>query len=559
MRTNKDLNIRILTDTKIRVLSSSFFGAKPTDDSGPTHTITHNSGEKQWNTFAYEPYLKYHGFDFQECSLKDISPVKSTITQTNNPTSKNNIWIPTRGRMLIYIDATTIPNTRLHYQVSEVASEIAWNSEKTGIANSLLICPRDEGIGNNEPMTISIWRTRLNNSGAETETGEKLVLYCHTYAEPEIKITNPKNLKSHLSSGQGEDFNENYPLWATDVINKRTSEGIDDVIFICPVLSLMTTQDGLDDSGIPSFTRVSIREYPGYDLDESTGDATLATNKYDPYFSYPTNDNILNNSATKTCEWTGVFRDSDGSVVSISGMNDQQMIWTPKDGDVDNIKKYNDHTLKDGNDTKIDLRVCFRAGYKYRISVRRFHGYAAGYANINSSGYPQFGYMLGEQNSDYPCYYKSINNAGSIKVLTETGNTYRGDIYAGPPLNYDVDDNNKQSMYANNDEYKHFAWKGPYAGETQDDDTLYPGFSSMDSIIIDCVRNQTSRKNLVTVRPATQEISADHWITFGYRHLDRTPNGVDSLLTTTVNIRNSNKEVAYSKYKYIDKNGKRRF
>ena len=37
----------------------------------------------------------------------------------------------------------------------------------------------------------------------------------------------------------------------------------------------------------------------------------------------------------------------------------------------------------------------------------------------------------------------------------------------------------------------------------------------------------TSTLDIVTPRPAVQEIGADHWISFAYRHLNKTPEGID--------------------------------
>lgn len=528
---DKNLNIKVLTTSRIRTLSSSLFHLlTPDSDSGPLHEITHDSENKQWNTDTSAAFARMDGFDFPECSLKDVFPIKQAITQGNNPTASANIWIPTRGRLLLKFDKPIVSNTHLHYQISETASSIATIAEQYNKENTLLLCPRDEGIGENEPMTICIWRTR-NNDTQEIAHGEKLVLYCHTYGEPEVKITNPKNLKPRRPNA--EDYSPNYPLWTTEVINKLENDDEDDIIYICPILSLMVTQDATDDSGIPTFTRVNIKEYKGADK------------RYTGQFQSPSNKSIYDGTADEpalTCQWTGVFKDDDGSLISLSGMTDQRLVWTPKYNQPSNLDKYEDHKVE----KKVDLRVCFRAGYKYKISVRRFHGYAAGYANINDSGFPQYGYDY-KIGTDYPAYYQALecwtddegnthsSSAGKIWYdITNQYGSYRSYLFAGPPLNYDVNDNNTRSTYdpivttVSGAHYYQYRWVGPYAGDTiGPEDMLYPGFSDTHSIIIDCVRNQTSRKNLITIRPASQEISADKWLTFGYRHLARSMSGFD--------------------------------
>lgn len=578
LATDKSLNIKILTDSRIRTLSADLFGGLPDDDSGEYHEITHDSGHKQWNTVTSAAFARYDGFDFRERCLKDVYPIKSTLTQTSNNTATNHIWIPSRGRFLIYIDKISQQNTRLHYQISETASSVATYAENSGYVNTLLICPRDEGISDNEPMTITIWRTKLNSLGAVKSTSEKLVIYCHTYAEPEIKITNPRNVQSN-SPNAGDDYSPNYALWATEVINKQEDDSIDDIVFICPVLSLMTSQDGLDDSGLDSFTRISIKEYLGCEADSDVkADAFTGYfgNTLNSALSYGKvhNNSILadDNKAKCTCSWTGVFRDSDGSVVSLSGIantgnepGDNRLIWTPTGGSAEFLSDYSDHTYgRDENGKPIpDLRVCFRAGYKYLIRVRRFHGYAAGYANINDAGYPQYGYYSEEFN-DYPPYFKSLSDSEGEVEVTSPNNMLRVITHAGPPINYNVMENNALSSYdaSGNSLGTRIPqrWVGPYAGETiaNGENSLFPGFSKSDYIIIDCVRTQTSSKNLVTVRPSSQEISADSWITFGYRHLQRTPTGIDCRWTrpiSSVRLTNGRLNELGNRIKYFNRHG----
>lgn len=548
------MNITLLPDSKIRTLSANFFGASPDDDSGELHTIT-SGNENQWNTVYDSMYAAYDGFDFQECNLKDIPPFRVNVTQTSNTSQYENIWLPTRSRLQLHIQSTSETNTRLHYQISENASATSEEKEITGKVNTLMICPRDEGIGNNAPMTISIWRTKWNGK-QQIYHSEKLVLYCHTYGEPEIHITNPQKNRAHVEGSV--DHSDNYALIATEVINKSEDDSVDDTIFICPVLSLMTSQDALDDSGMESFTRVCVKEYLGYI------EGSAAWNDYTGYngdtrtpadsAGKVSNKAILENTSEARCTgvWTGVFKDSDGSVVNLSGVanmsgsdKDERLLWSVPGGVPSSIADLQDH-IYGGSP---DLRMCFRAGYKYLITVRRFHGYAAGYANINSAGYPQYGYDE-RTGSDYPPHPDSRNSAGRV-YLTAPNGTGRIAGYAGPPINYDVNGNNAASKFTATGETNNSfieRWVGPYAGETIETEVepLFPGFSQSDYIILDCVRNQTSSKNMITVRPASQEISADHWITFGYRHLARAQRGTDGTWTKPVDaVRDSDGGLTY--------------
>lgn len=553
---NKNLNIVITTDTRIRTLSTSYVGlTTPSSDLTNVHNEMY-----MWNSINRSSLKGKSGFDFQEGALKDIQPVKTNITQGNNLTATQNIWIPQRGRIMFYIQSCSLSNTQLHYQISENPSNQSTITEVRGSANTLLLCPRDEGISTNAPMTVKIWRTQLNSAGREASHSETLTLYCHTYGEPEIHITNPKK---RYNKNNSTYFSENYALIATDVVNKLETEDISDVIYMCPVLSLMVSQDALDDSGITSFTRVCIKEYIAYPTKKSGSTYSPRDDNYNDYTGYMSNDthgiantvtnkNIIEEASNTCCTgtWVGVFNDADGSILNISGVvnpadssnvSDTRMIWTPPERDPNFYKNQSitkdDHVF---NSTASDLRVCFRAGYKYFVSVRRFHGYAAGYSQLNSAGEPQYAYKIAAMagSLNYPPYtYPNGSLGTSISIhSSDTSSTMSSEpFYPGPSLSkYDSAYNNARAAWTvtgdSNSSVTTGKWVGPYAGETiqsEEEGRLYPGFSAVDWMVIDCVRNQTSSKNLITIRPASQEISADHWLTFGYRHLNRTTNGID--------------------------------
>ena len=571
----KSLNLTVLSSTTIRTASANYTGLaySPDMDSGPSHTIY--PGKSQWNTEIGD-YRELQGFDFAEGLLQDRNPLRSNLTVSNNTTASSPLWLPSRGRILLRFAKTSENNTHLHYQVSETGSADIEIAEMRGIENTLLICPRDLGIGSNAPLTLRLWRTVNNASGKVQYTSEELVIYMHTYGEPEIHITNPKKVK-----GEGYDASENYVLLATEVINRREADDFDDCVYICPVLSLMVSQDALDDSGIESFTRVSVKEYLGYDVesaawDDYTGYNGEGMNVLDNAGKLY-NSHILSNSskALMTAQWTGVFKDSDGSILPLSGIanmngdsKDYRLIWNPRSGDPKSIvsdERLSDHTYGGA----ADLRLCFRSGYKYLITVRRFHGYAAGYDNLNSANLPQYAYRV--INTDYPPHPDSVNDAWRIPVYTDKGVQTSDYCYPGPSLdNFNVAKNNAFARYTSTGEMQSewegwsttlSRWVGPYAGDVHETDyeELYPGFSQTDYIVLDCVRNQTSTKNMITVRPASQEISADHWITFGYRHLARAQRGTDGVWTKPVDgIRESDGSVVYNtsgKVKYFNRNG----
>ncbi len=524
---NHSLDIEISRQTRIRTLSIPVAG--PFSPEADSHVITHGSGLNQWNTLSNPEFSSNQGFDIEEGRLRDAIPFNSDVSANNNTTSVKFAWIPQRGRLLLYIKATKIENTYLYYSIAENNLPPSKIKETKGQNNTVLICPRDEGIGDNEPMTITLWRTRENSSGSVYETSDRFTLWFHTYAEPKVRIAHPKNVDHSGSDdpiAQTEEA-KNYPLIANEVINRLVRDDIKDVIYVCPVLSLMLSQDGLDDSGLGSYTRVSISEYKG-----TYGD----NGSYTGTFHTPSNNLILNGTPDRnfrTGTWTGVFRDSDGSVISLSGMNEQALQWTPENQNAESvlIKDPNNAELNgwaeeqphawpetDGSrdrPLKADLRVCFRAGYKYKITVRRFHAYAAGFSENNAR---YSAYLYNARDTDYPCPHEAADS--SI-----------GELYYGPAPDFNIAKNNANNwnISSNPDTYMpsrngHNKWVGPYGGENG---ATAPGFSDSETIIIDCVKTQTSRQNLVTIRPASQEVSADKWITFGYRHLNRTPDGFD--------------------------------
>lgn len=555
-RLKKALDPTILNTTTIRTASANYSGLIYNPEMDYYTELVENYQQKQWNSML-ESFREYQGFDFPQGALLDRTPIVSNLTISSNTTAKHNIWLPYRSRIRIDIAATSITNTtKLHYQISENNMREKTIEELKGTTNTLLICPELEGIKDNSPITVTIWRTEHSASGAETYYSNKMVLYLHTYGEPEIHITHPKKRK-----GDYVDSNGNYVINATEIINRTETDNFDDCVAISPVLALMVSQDALDDSGIESFTRVHISEYLGYNYESSAWDDFTGYNggegmNINDHKGKLYNTQIINKEDAAHCtgQWTGVFRDSDGATLMISGVADvdgsgNRIMWSPFGGSLDDLKtneRLADHRYgKDENGNPCpDLRFCFRAGYKYLIVVRRFHGYAAGFDNLDNKGIPQYGYLK-QSGGDYNPYPPYTRSGYEVKVTNQNGNRIY-DCFPGPSLDsFDVSKNNAFTLYnmqgneTTSSDWDGWdpstlkRWVGPYAGDIHETESeaLYPGFSQSDYVITDCVKSQTSTKNLINVRPASQEISADHWITFGYRHLARSNRGCDTSWT----------------------------
>ena len=451
----------------VRTLSEYYSGSAP-DPNLDSNVINSSSLlpgniSKQWNTTrSNHPYYTFRGFDIspkQDCGLSDIT--YSGISDSHNPSRSSYYWVFNRSRILIQLNQCRNNGTKsvIAYNIKENKNKTVYYQEITEFSNTLLVCPRDEGIGDNEQMTVSLQRHEYSRTASDAAikngTAKPIVssnpidIYFYTFTKPEVHIAYPKNLNS----------GGNYVLWANEIINDSNSEDRNASKQICSALNILLTKDGGDNSNIPMFTRLFIEEYEGSYSNNGT-------------FPTPSNSSISDGSALskQTATWRAILLD-DGTIFQVSGMRTNGHVWDKATGH------------------KEDTRIYFRSGYKYRIKARRFHGAAAGWWSDNSYLY---------EDDDYP--------------------GYSGTNYA-PISNYkSIIESNNLASYSKK-------WVGPYDGDVGNN--TYPGFSESEEIIIDCCNVMTSTLDIVTPRPAVQEIGADHWISFAYRHLNKTPEGID--------------------------------
>ena len=451
-----------------------------------------NSYSTQWDTkYSNHPWAGNAGYDIPIGKLTATCHNDGN-TQTFSPS--NPYWVFTRSRVMFTFNSWNATGySTIEYTISGGKSNTANVYKETkGRATSLLICLRDEGVTDCSAMAITFTRKTYADTGTLRGVSKPITIYFQTYADPQVTIAYPKPIKDD------NGVNHNYVLWATDVVPNIYNEDRKVTSQICSALNMLLSKDGGDNSGIPIFTRIYIAEYKG---EYGSGGA------YDGTFPTPSNA-AIENGLTYTASWRGIQLD-DGTLFQLSGMKKGSFTWD--DGASDD-----DHRIASSKSTYIqDKRLIFRAGYKYLIKVRRFHGAAAGAAasgkyNINQLFGGDYSYLDPNQLT-VEATYPGADNSGSY------------------PSN-----DSASWINSNNIDYAYKRWVGPSDGssgvklsDATNLDKVYPGFSKSDHIIIDCVDSMTSRSNIVVTRPGTQEIGADHWLTFAYKHLNKTNTGVD--------------------------------
>lgn len=452
----------------------------------------------QWNTKSSHPWSSTGGYDFKQGQLEDMKLNRASIND-DNTTAENNLWVHPRARILLTFDSAPTLSSRITYKISETKQSHTY-TEKPSTVNTLLLCPRDEGISDNEPMTVTLQREIVSTNGSVIAKSAPVSIYFHTYANPSVSITYPKN----ITVGGKET---NFALWAQEILNEPYSEDPAQSEKICAALNILLSKNGGDNSGIPMYTRVSITEIKGeYGKD----------GKYDGTFAKPSNTDILGYKLDTYTHWTGVFEDT-GNLIQLTGLKKWGMSW-------DFQPSGEEHSAVVGpNVTERDNRIIFRSGYKYLINVRRFHGAVAGIWGLKQS-------------------YASAKGA---YTYTTPGFPGMASFGGGPDQRLDISDfsqrmkqipsadwldrNNCHAMQHNSEGKNISRWLGPqdsYEGIATGYKE-YPGFSESAHIIVDCVNAFPSISNLLLTRPATQEIGADHWLTFAYRHMNKTPTGID--------------------------------
>ncbi len=475
-------------------------------------TKTINNMSTQWNTNNINhPWHSYGGFDIKNdgfTGLMDKTHNTASLDSTTYVSNRTSpYWVFNRSRILFKFDKFEgSASSYIEYSINGKApvSQLEGSDMTT-----LLICPKDEGVEDNSELRIKL--TRKTKSGSRViGSSNPMEIVFKTYVNPEVHIAYPKSFRNE----NGEEIS-NYVLRANEVLNNLYDDnGLDSVERICSALNILLTKDGGDDSGLPIFTRIYIAEYKGsYSGVDST-----------PYgkFDKPSNQDILegNDKAILTASWRGVQLD-DGSLIQLSGMRNKGFTWDDCADKDDATPRYHKIYIKDTDNTLkwvLDKRLYFRAGYKYLIKVRRFHSAAAGadtdYMYTMSGGdnfYPpdKFNYDEGRGNGGYISDFKG--KANNLSDYLEYINTNINEA--------DVPPNER--------------WVGPADGTSgiKSTDTAsnytYPGFSKAEQVIIDCLDAIPSNSNLIISRPAVQEIGADHWLTFAYKHLNKNPAMVD--------------------------------
>lgn len=185
----------------------------------------------------------------------------------------------------------------------------------------------------------------------------------------------------------------------------------------------------------------------------------------------------------------------------------------------------------------IDKRMVFRAGRKYLIRVRRFHSAVAGAINATEFMKSPYVYMGFPQGGNYN-YQNDYYSATPDK--NNTGDFYHNS-YKFPEFGSDSSKDITKWLLANNqgkyliDDANSIRWVGPFDGAStsasinkEEINEVYPGYSKVDYVVLDCLNVIYTARDIVSARPSTAEINANGWITFAYRHLNKNRDAIDS-------------------------------
>ena len=498
----------------------------------------------QWNTDSSgHPWSTTQGYGFPENRLKDVTLLQGiTSVNPNSPTSP--YWVHTRSRIKFTIPPwsetasgkviTSVFYKILQWAPSQGVTSVRYD-EWPNQPTSLIICPLDEGIKDNEAMVIEIWRQSFDKvTGNLLATSPPMVIFFNTYATPVVNISHPKSITNYKKIANNYDSaydfsgrkltlesEGNYILWANDLTSNPfvDTENREDFDWICSAINILFTKDGGDNSNYPIFTRFHISEYKS---EYGVGGNFTGT------FPKPSNDDIrrdaqgLKGFTKLTATWTGLQLD-DGTLIQLSGTQQDGFNWdnlsdqllTPPSNPTE---KRNDdrfiHFVCTGVDNsvsprkytyKLDRRLIFRAGYKYLIKIGRFHSSVMGV----------------------------IGSDPSVPSAWGGNYTYDGATQYPVELVSNLMSSQAQTWLHNNNRNKP-RWIGPSMGndfiELQDTEKLnviYPGCSKVDYVIVDCCHTMISSNDLITTRPSTQEVGADSWLTFAYRHLSKARGSMD--------------------------------
>lgn len=489
---------------------------------------------RQWNT---DPNT-FEGFDIPEGRLKDVTYGYGSTAQTVPNSSSTPFWAHTRSRIKFTIAP---PPNGISYIRYEVAG--AFDSDSTTTAfrelpnqnNTLIICPRDEGIESTEPMTVTLYRELRSTNGKVIKRSDPVTFYFEMYSVPRVNIAYPKNLPN------GAPFE----LWANDILNNQFEESREIGQQICNALPLMLTKDGGDNSGLPILTRIHVQEVP----DQST-DGTYVGRTASIQELINSQEKLRNQ---RVAYWTGIQLD-DGTLLQLSGTAADGFVWdwvkeddTGKT-DIDYYKNLDDlpyHKVAVGkNDSgevlwQKDRRMLFRAGFKYIVSVRRFHAAVAG--GISQYTSKSEGTYIYDEKSNYPgapAFAVGKFTAGNDGKHYPVEDSQEWLLSQSRGLDITSEDNytSSEDYTVNHNNYSKIEkWVGPADGTAGHINSLsdanqnktYPGFAEVSYIGLRCVSVMSSSKNIVVPRPAIQEFNANGWIAFAYRHLNKNMMGLD--------------------------------
>ena len=207
----------------------------------------------QWDTAeAGGAFARYEGFDFHEGDLKDVilfnnesGVAYNNITNYNSSTKP--FWVHSRSRILLKFDPWNSLDdsegySRIRYEVSGAganAKPSAQYYETRDRNTTLLICPRDEGIEDNEVMELTIYRQRYSSNDKPVGQEVSMKLIFNTFVTPSIRIAHPKPHRNKDQNGNFETKEHNYVLWANDYMLDTSGEDTSTGEQICDVLDML--------------------------------------------------------------------------------------------------------------------------------------------------------------------------------------------------------------------------------------------------------------------------------------------------------------------------------
>lgn len=356
-----------------------------------------------------DSFHKYFGI--KEGRLKDVYfgyPKCGEYPNTKSNEISKPRWVFKRSRIMFTIPPVKDKNNKIiekkikiRYRVKTELPEMnsgayvndykykTYTLEESKKDINIVICPRDEGVLDNQAFTIEFSRA-YSGSNTYSETN---VYYFHTYQKPIINIAYPKLIRNDAT---GNDF-RHAKILASNMYSNFQGENEILNKYVCDALNVLIASSMTDNSGIPTFVRFFLAEYKfgrtgllneNEEPEFSVNDTALSTFKSNDINDYTLLDIIKNgkdkdenctdpNKAFKrTAYVTGIYK-VDGSPLLISGryvpdtlaqVGKENKLWTYRDWDY----VCSDDLNEDGSNKDIMVGNAWPITYNLSNEKRKF-------------------------------------------------------------------------------------------------------------------------------------------------------------------------------------------